>query len=605
VVVLLAGTILALIPLIGLALNYSPFGIARSSALASLSLLLVALALIAIVSRRRAKVENLPHGRSWDRLRPVLYAALPAAIAILLRTYPYLVSGLPFSVDSWPSIRYAELLLSEQPIRVGETGALGKSPDYFGEKVFGAVASALTGLQPMHAMAFLVPLVGALSTLMLYAIARGLYGEGVAFLASLFSAVALSDAILTAGVKGETYAHPLYLFLVYLLIDERPSWRAKALLFALASASLVTTHYYTAILATAILASTSLGIIIVGAREGASPRLRDLSLPAILACSTLVYFVVYAKWAFDFISTIDLLSAASFQVIAFSSALWLAFKDFGRREIAALSLFIALVAALLSWLSTVRPLALGAPVLPTRYLLYAGPLVVAAPLCALGYDEVKRSCGSRHLLPLFWLAPVLGLECYAVLGNVDPGLGSTIAYRGLNFLVPPVAILSALGVRWLYERGWYGTSRRALRGLSKAGAIAIALFILLANVYGVYACVSLQERYLGYFWLYTQPEFRAASWVKDFTSNATMAGDVKALYLLKYYFGVEVDVLEGLKYLSREAKSPRALFVYEQMARNGYVVWGGYSVDLPSNWVERARDLNLVYSNRVTSVYVR
>jgi hypothetical protein len=41
------------------------------------------------------------------------------------------------------------------------------------------------------------------------------------------------------------------------------------------------------------------------------------------------------------------------------------------------------------------------------------------------------------------------------------------------------------------------------------------------------------------------------------------------------------------------------------MARNGYVVWGGYSVDLPSNWVERARDLNLVYSNRVTSVYVR
>jgi uncharacterized membrane protein len=129
---------------------------------------------------------------------------------------------------------------------------LGKSPDYFGEKVFGAVASALTGLQPMYTMAFLVPLVGALSTLMLYAIARGLYGEGVAFVASLFSAVALSDVILTAGVKGETYAHPLYLFLVYLLIDERPSWCAKALLFALASASLVTIHYYTAILATAI-----------------------------------------------------------------------------------------------------------------------------------------------------------------------------------------------------------------------------------------------------------------------------------------------------------------------------------------------------------------
>jgi hypothetical protein len=73
--------------------------------------LLVTLTLIAIVSRRRAKAEDLPRGRGRDCLRPVLYVALPVAIAILLRTYPYLISGLPFSVDSWPSIRYAELLL--------------------------------------------------------------------------------------------------------------------------------------------------------------------------------------------------------------------------------------------------------------------------------------------------------------------------------------------------------------------------------------------------------------------------------------------------------------------------------------------------------------
>jgi hypothetical protein len=100
VVILFVGTILALNPLIGLALNYSPFGITRSSALASLLPLLVTLTLIAIVSRRRAKAEDLPRGRGRDCLRPVLYVALPVAIAILLRTYPYLISGLPFSVDS-------------------------------------------------------------------------------------------------------------------------------------------------------------------------------------------------------------------------------------------------------------------------------------------------------------------------------------------------------------------------------------------------------------------------------------------------------------------------------------------------------------------------
>jgi len=73
VVVLLVGTILALIPLIGLALNHSPLGITFSSALASLSLLPVALVLIAIVLRRHTKAEGLPRGRSGNRLRPVLY----------------------------------------------------------------------------------------------------------------------------------------------------------------------------------------------------------------------------------------------------------------------------------------------------------------------------------------------------------------------------------------------------------------------------------------------------------------------------------------------------------------------------------------------------
>ena len=204
------------------------------------------------------------------------------------------------------------------------------------------------------------------------------------------------------------------------------------------------------------------------------------------------------------------------------------------------------------------------------------------------------------------MTTVLGLECYAIFGNVDPGLGLTLAYRGLNFLIPPVVILSALGVRWLYELGARegSTPRRAPR-TSKAVAIAVALFMLSASAYGVYACVGLQERYLGYFWLYTMPEYRAAAWAGNAVSSTTVAGDVKAFYLLNCYFGVEVDVLEGLKYLSERGRSPQALFVYEQMLRNGYVVWGGYSVDLPSDWVDRAHSLSRVYSNGVASVYAK
>jgi hypothetical protein len=40
------------------------------------------------------------------------------------------------------------------------------------------------------------------------------------------------------------------------------------------------------------------------------------------------------------------------------------------------------------------------------------------------------------------------------------------------------------------------------------------------------------------------------------------------------------------------------------MLRNGYAVYGGYIVDLPENWAERASSLNHVYSNGQANVYV-
>jgi len=207
----------------------------------------------------------------------------------------------------------------------------------------------------------------------------------------------------------------------------------------------------------------------------------------------------------------------------------------------------------------------------------------------------------ENAMPLFWLATVLGLEFYAIFGNVDPGLGLTLAYRGVNFLLPPLAITSAIGVHRLYrhEGSW-----SKLRRTFKVGAAAIALFILTTNTYSVYATVCLQERYMGYFWLYTLPEYRAAAWIKDAAGSLTVAGDVKTLYLLKYYFNVNVDAFQALKYLTGNAQKPQILFTYHQMLKNGYVVYGGYSVDLPEDWTEKASSLNQVYSNGPANVYI-
>jgi hypothetical protein len=546
-------------------------------------------------------VKARPAKNSGINTRLIFYVILSVAVAFLLRLYPYLISSLPFSVDSWPSIRYTELLLSHTPVPLDDVNVFGGSYDELSEKLFGAVFSALTGLQPIHAMAFFVPFAGAFSILLFCILMNGLYGKGISLIASLFLATAFSDAILTAGVKGETYAHLLYLLLIFLFINHRLDQRKKTLLFTTASASLVLAHYYTAILTVAILASMGLGAIIIRAKEGLSLEARSLTLPVILAGSILLYFLLYAKWAFDFVSAIDWLSAASYQAVLFSLALWLAFKPQTQSQSksrTALTCLMASVATLaFAFLATKRSLVPGAPILPTHYLLYIIPFIVAAPLSILGYGTIGRMKGEQNAMPIFWLSAILGLEGYAIFGNVEPGLGLTLAYRGLNFLLPPIAILTALGIHRIHGHG-----KLKAHGTIMA-ATAITLIILCLNVYAIYASINLQERYLGYFWLYRQPEYQAASWVKAKAGDLTVAGDVKTLYMLKYYFNVNVDAFQGLQYLTGSAQKPQALFIYDQMLKNGYVVYGGYSVDLPKNWIEKASILNLAYSNGLANIY--
>ena len=260
---------------------------------------------------------------------------------------------------------------------------------------------------------------------------------------------------------------------------------------------------------------------------------------------------------------------------------------------------VPLIITLLTAKTSITP---GAPVLPSHYLVYAVPLVIASPFIVLGYDEVKKNGNGSASATLFWLAAVLGLEGYAVFGCPDLGLG--LAYRTVNFLWPPLALLSAAGLHRLYLtakrlHGW-----RPVAGLAKTATVAAVAAIALLNIFNVYAAVSLGERYMGYFWLYTAPEYEAGSWIGTANLNQTIAGDVKASYLLKGYFNVEVDVFQGVKYLTgKDDSQPRLLYTYEQMLRNGYVLWEGYSVDLPQNWMEKLYDLNLVYSNGPVNVH--
>jgi hypothetical protein len=603
-VALSVGVSLALTPLATLVLNYTPYGINRDSVLASLALLTVLFAVCAYARGRRLRInlDGFPSravGQAGLSLIEVSLLALPLALAVFLRTYPSLVSGLPFSVDAWPSIKYAEVLLERSPVSLGDEMLRGC--DELGDRLSGAAISALTGLQPLTAMSFFLPVAGAMSILILYALVREILNGKAAFLASMLLSTAFTDVILTAGVKGETYAHPLYMLLIFLYLHKSMALWKRTLLFSLAGASIVLTHYYTAILTAAMLASMGAATLISKWKKSA--RLEGLSLlfPSILALMVLAYLAVYANWAFSFMSTIDWLSAASFQLVFFASMLYLAFKPHSTSRGKSIILCVAALSAALTlaFLATRRPLVSGAPVLPLHYLLYAGPFVAAAPLAILGYRAYKSLNNEHAILPLFWLAVVLGLEGYAVFGNVEPGLGLTLAYRGVNFLLPPLFILCAAGFLGLLEG-----KAKSLRRFTKVSAVTVLMVILTLNLFTFYAAIFVQERYIGYFWLYRLPEYRAGLWVSSACSDEIVTGDVKFAYLLKCYFGLEVDEFQGLLYLSGKSSSkPEILLTYDQMTRNGYVVYGGYSVDMPENWMERSGNLSLVYSNGIADVH--
>lgn len=536
-------------------------------------------------------------------MREGIYICVPLVIAVALRLYPYLISGLPFSVDAWQPIRNTELLLENTPIHLGDDRVFDGYNNYWpANSLFGAMVSQVTGLQPIQAMAIFLPIAGAMTIPIFYVLIRRLYNAKISFIASVIFATACTHSILTAGVTKETYASPLYILLILLFLHQTMGDHVRTLLFTIASTSLVLAHHLTAFLSIASLAAMAIGLSMDKGRKGVHPESPSLLLPSILTGITTLYLWLYAHRVLRFPFTVsDWLSAVSYQVVALALAIYLTLKPSAQtRARTALTCSMAAALTLLLTVFTMkRPIVPGAPTLPSRYLLYATPFILASPLMALGHGGIREMRGARHAATTFWLAAILGLEGYAVFGN--SGFGLALAYRGVNFLLPPLAILCAAGLHRLYATVRKPRTPRLVR----LAVVTALLVIVTLNSYSVYAAVSLEERYMGYFWLYKTHEYEAGAWIATTANHETVAGDVKVSYLLNGYFNVKVDVLQGLRFLTGKgsSKPPILLLVYDQMLRNGYVLHGGYSIDLPENWMERASQLNLVYSNGIANVY--
>ena len=538
-------------------------------------------------------------------MKKALYILIPLFIALALRLYPTVISGMPFSTDAWPLIRNTNLLIQNTPIPLNSKIFDGYNKFWPASSLFAAILSLVINLPPITTMAFGIPIAAALTIPLFYFIVKKItQNSKISLIATVLLATAFPYTLLTAGVTKETFANPIY-FSIILIFLLKHNWKTT-FLFTIASIALVLSHHLTAFLTIGIIASITIASYIAKPNKDqkTNSAKSNILLLAIVSTMTALYFGLYAYPALATvvitITPSDLLTVAAYQIIALAAILYIVHissKESPLTTILKCSLSLIMI-TIFFFLATQISILPIAPIIPLRYFLYATPLIIAVPLTIFALSKLHQKKLSL-LLPLFWLLPAIAFATYGVFANPPDGL--TFAVRSIDFILPPLTILIAIGIYKLYTTPKHLKTRK----LTKIIALIAVFSMVTLNTYSLYAAVSLQEPCLGYFWRYEPSEYHASNWIAINANNQTVAGDSKVYYLLHGYFNENVNIQQGLQYLDGNGSAPQILYIYNQMYTNGYVLYEGIPITLPANWTNKLTDYNIIYANSQVTIYAK
>jgi hypothetical protein len=535
-------------------------------------------------------------------MKTQLYVLIILLIALSLRLYPTLISGMPFSTDGWPIIRNTELLMHNTPIPLNSNIFDGYNDFWPANSLFGTILSQITNLPPIYTMALGIPIVAALTIPIFYLLTQKItQNKKIALIATALLATAFPYALFTAGITKETFASPIYISLILIFLLKH-NWKTTAL-FSITSVALVLSHHLTAFLAVVIISSLTIASYASKKNppEKTNTNKSNIIYVAILATIASLYFMLYAYPGFKMtITPSDLLAAGAYQIAVIAATLYII--HLSRKESSIITLIKCSLAFtmifLFFFLITKISVLPAAPTLPVYYFLFATPFIIAVPLTIFTLNQIHEKHFSL-LLPLFWLLPVIAFAFYGLFANPSDGVG--FAYRSINFMLPPLTILLGIGLYKLNKAPKHINARK----VAAIVASVIILSMVAINIYSLYATVSLQEPYLGYFWRYEPSEYKASSWITTNANNQTISGDSKVSYLLRGYFNQNVSIIDGLNYLDGNGSAPQMLYVYNQMYKNGYVLYEGSPATLPLNWTDKLTYYNLIYANSEVAVYAK
>lgn len=502
----------------------------------------------------------------------VLLLVVPLAVAIVLRLYPYFYTGVPWGTDEWPLIRNANELLSNSITTMLANPPVFDSTDIYwpGVSLFGAVSSVTLGSSPLEVMPVIIPLVSSFSTLFFFLIVEKLSKSSiVACIASLFFASAGFDAIFSASTTKETFAYPLFLLAIYLMLDKADA--RNLTIFALVSIALILSHHATVVILISIAAAFAISnaaLSLAGYRKLGKSWIYPLLVAFIFGSYIELYATVFlsATGLGFVISAGAILSLSAFYFVPLLAALYFSLTKSLRSMLGVGLLQVALGLVLL-YLSTKTSIIPFAPTLSVLIALLTIPYIAVGFLAVFGYKVLHDSDRSAFVPASVWLAAVVGLLGYVLIG--DPN-GIVLVYRFFTFAYVPIVLFAAIALGSLVS------------GSNKIWRISLVAIIVVGIVIGSglmsYSSVVGKQNVLAGHYAYSNSDFTSAQFVnKVLPSNSQIGADDQILYLYQGYFNISVSPQLGYGYIEKNvtvsANSTQFLVTYSLMWSEGYDIF--------------------------------
>jgi hypothetical protein len=439
-----------------------------------------------------------------------------------------------------------------------------------------------------------------MTTLFLFVVVRKLTDNFLlASVAATLFAAASFDAIFTASVTKETFALPLFMVGVLLLL--RKAKLPNLIILSFVSLGLIMAHFALAFILFILAAETSIVPLMMRPR-GEILQPKKLLYPTIMGVVGLVYFFVYLNASpvsgasltiGDGLSLFAFLSLlAGFQVGFQQSS---GQKNSSRRwAIPIVAIVIAFTLLVIGTRTAILPFA---PTLTADLVLEAAPYFAVAVIAAIGYLLLKKSENQSYTFMSLWLGVILVLVAFGVFGSAQ---GFGIIYRLFTFLFMPLAVFAAFGLTRFVKGG-----SRIRHSTKISLAVAFLFVIVFALSFQSYSAVVENNNFLGGEWGFKPSDLSASNWVNvTLPSNATFLGD-SHVYGLFAYFGIKPNINSGYAYLTGiSAWNGEPFFTYELMSKNGYDIIA-YGEPLPVDWSTKlSYAMSLVYSNGNDKLWV-